>query len=160
MPPPVATQARLVLDDCREARAQLMEGIQGATWRVRWVTMVVLLRTVLHVLDKVDAPTDAALSEASRKAWNAVKATRPEPTILWGFIEEDRNLLLKTYEHRSGQSVTVYMGVGAETYYHMNSPSPFVGKDPRDVADQAIEWLAQYLDKVEAAAGRPPSPPA
>jgi hypothetical protein len=46
--------ARLVLDDCRGALADLKEGVQGAEWRRRWIVTVVLLRAVGHVLEKVD----------------------------------------------------------------------------------------------------------
>jgi hypothetical protein len=51
----MTTQARVVVADCREAHRELMLDPVGAQWRLRWTTMVTLLRIVLHVLRKVDA---------------------------------------------------------------------------------------------------------
>ena len=81
-------------------------------------------------------------------------ATKPSPELLWCFIEEDRNLILKEYEHRAGQSATVFVGTGtSRTTYHMNA-GPFEGRDPRAVAARAIGWLAQLLDDLDSIVAR------
>ena len=149
------TNARVVLSDCRDAHAELVDGLQGSEWRRRWTTVVVLLRTVLHVLDKVDAPRSEGVRAAVDARWERLKSSKPQPEILWGFIDADRNLILKEYEHRAGQSARVFVGEGrAETTYHMNT-GPFAGQDPREVAADAMKWLEHLLDDVEADAGRP-----
>ena len=123
-------------------------------WRRRWTTVVVHLRVVLHALDKVDAAATHALRRALDERWRELVATKPSPELLWSFIEEDRNLILKEYEHRAGQSATVFVGIGtSRTTYHMNA-GPFEGRDPRAVAADAIGWLAQLLDDLDSIVAR------
>lgn len=140
-------RARFVLSDCRDACDELVDGIQGSEWRRRWTTVVTLLRVTLHALNKVDAREDPALAEALESRWTTFVNSKPVPEILWGFIEEDRNLILKEYEHRAGQSATV--GATRSTSYHMNE-GPFSGQDPRDVAAEAIAWIGKLLDDLDA----------
>lgn len=145
----MALRARQVLDDCRDALDELTDGLQGSLWRRRWTTVVVLLRTVLHTLDKVDGEGSPALRRAIDAKWQAWKDSKPAPALLWAFIDEDRNLILKEYEHRAGQSVAVHVGSGtSQTWYHMNT-GPFEGRDPRDVAAEAYVWLTALLDELE-----------
>jgi hypothetical protein len=148
----VTTNARDVLGDCREARADLVDGIMGSEWRRKWTLVVTLLRTVLHVLDKVDGEGDPAVRVAVSDAWDNLKRTKPNPDIFWQFVDEDRNLIVKLYKHRAGQNASVFLGepVVVETSYSMND-GPFVGQDPRDVADRAITWLGDYLDAIDEA---------
>jgi hypothetical protein len=149
-------RARLVLEDCHAAHAELTNALQGSLWRRRWTAVVVLMRAVLHTLVRVDAESSPALRQALDEKWQAWKATKPEPVLLWSFIEEDRNLILKEYEHRAGQSVTVHLGAGrSQTSYHMNS-GPFEGRDPRDVATEALDWLTRLVDELEAVASSDP----
>lgn len=96
------------------------------------------------------AELDPAVRVAVQAVWLDLQASRPEPDLMWCFIEEDRNLILKEYLHRAGQSVRVFVGAGrAETTYHMNG-GPFSGEDPRHVAAKAIDWLESVLDDVDA----------
>lgn len=60
-------------------------------------------------------------------------------------------MLLKQYQLRAGQNVTVYMGrpsPRSEITYTMND-GPFKGQDPRELIDQAITWGSDYLDEVD-----------
>jgi hypothetical protein len=147
-------RARMVLSDCVDAHTELVGGLQGSAWRRRWTTVVVLLRVVLHVLDKVDAAADPALRRALDQLWSDLVSTKPTPELLWRFIEEDRNLILKEYAHRAGQSATVFVGTGtSDTTYHMNA-GPFEGRDPRAVAADRDGWLAQLLDDLDSTVDR------
>ena len=65
--------------------------------RLHWVSGLALLRTVGHVLAKVDARTSPAHAEAVNGLWTKLKADRQSAAIFWDFIEEERNNLLKTY---------------------------------------------------------------
>jgi hypothetical protein len=146
----MTTHARVVLADRRDAHADLVDGLQGSDWRRRWTTVVVLLRTVLHILHKVDAERDPEVRSAVQAVWLDLKASKPEPATLWCFIEEDRNSILEEYVHRAGQSVGVLVGAGrAETSYDMNS-GRFSGEDPRQVATSAIDWLESVPNDVDA----------
>jgi hypothetical protein len=144
-------RARMMLSDCFDAHAELVDGLQGSAWPRGWTTVVVLLRVALHVLDKVDAAADPALRRTLDQHWTDLVSTKPRPELLWCFIEEDRNLILKEYEHRAGQSATVSVGTGtSRTTYHMNA-GPFEGRDPRAVAADAIGWLSQLRDNLDSA---------
>lgn len=55
------------------------------------------MRTVGHVLAKVDARVSPAHAEAVNGLWAKLKADRRSSAIFWDFIEEERNNLLKTY---------------------------------------------------------------
>jgi hypothetical protein len=67
-------------------------------WRTSWVAGLALLRTIGHVLGKVDSLTSSKHAEAIKTAWERWKKDREENWILWDFIERERNNILKTYE--------------------------------------------------------------
>jgi hypothetical protein len=85
----VTATARLVLDDCRLARSELVDGLTGPWWRIRVFTVMALLRASLHALNKVDAATEP-MTSANASVWSE-RNTAP---IFRDFIEMDRNLLL------------------------------------------------------------------
>lgn len=66
-------------------------------WRLHWVAGLALLRTVGHVLAKVDALASPAHAAAVDGWWSTLKADRQSSAIFWSFVEEERNNLLKTY---------------------------------------------------------------
>ena len=144
----MAANARIVLADCGEAHGELVDGLVGSLWRRRWATVVVLLRTTLHVLDKVDGASNPAMRRAVDDAWEEVK-----PDIFTAFIESGRNLLLKEYSFLAGQNATVYVGEGRSDITYSVNDGLYAGEDPRAVARQAIEWLDQYLTDIDRAAG-------
>jgi hypothetical protein len=79
-------------------------------WRPHWAGLVALLRSVGHVLDKVDGATDPRLRHAIDAAWKELSDSKPEPKIFWEFIEAERNNVLKTYTFSVGVGVTVRPG--------------------------------------------------
>jgi hypothetical protein len=91
--------ARVVLSDCEAALLELQTASQELLRR-RWVTMLALLRAVGHVLGKVDSHSSPAADAAIAERWDAMTRTTPqgEPKILWGFIEQERNNVLKEYQ--------------------------------------------------------------
>ena len=143
----MTANARIVLADCREAHGELVDGLVGSLWRRRWATVVVLLRTTLHVLDKVDGASNPAMRRAVDDAWEEVK-----PDIFTAFIESGRNLLLKEYSFLAGQNATVYVGEGRSDITYSVNDGLYAGEDPRAVARQAIDWLEQYLTDIDSAA--------
>jgi hypothetical protein len=159
----MTTTAHEVLRDCEAALQDLRSGV-GLHWRTRWVSAVTLLRIVGHVLHKVDSTRSPELRDAIDAAYAQLKATRPEPKIYWEFIEEGRNTLLKLYEFGVQQNVTVRPGSawlkkatgesgaypsGPTTYEHLVRGGSFVGQDPRDVVQLAIDWWRSYLDYID-----------
>ena len=169
--------ARLVLQDCRRALQELQSAEPadggdeplGSEWRCRWVTVLALLRAVGHVLDKVDTTSNPRLYEASSRAYEQLKASRPEPAIFWGFIEEERNVVLKEYAFRVGARIWSVGGVVSLTGYELStgrsvqavvgpyggaqlnffSMGPFAGRSQTHVAEEAVEWWQEYLDRLD-----------
>ena len=160
-----AKMARMVLEDCRYALTELRNDPQGPAWRIRWFGAVAMLRAVGHVLEKVDAKSCPELKKANDDWWTDLKSTKPNPAIFWQFIDTDRDAILKEYDHRAGQSVTIMSGVtqydlrtgqemtvtpgGPTTFTYEIHGGPFDGRDPRDVVRQAIEWWDQELTAIE-----------
>lgn len=66
-------------------------------WRIYWVAGLALLRTVGHVLAKVDAKTSPNHADAISALWKGLQEDRGGAAIFWDFIERERNNLLKTY---------------------------------------------------------------
>ncbi|MEX3982138.1 hypothetical protein AB4Y45_24530 [Paraburkholderia sp. EG287A] len=99
--------ARIVLQDTRHAIREHSDTLQAEAFRVSWFGIVGLLRSVGHVLDKVDAESSPEMRRAIREKWSELTATRPEPMIFWGFIEAERNRFLKNYEHGIERTLTI-----------------------------------------------------
>ncbi len=155
------------MDDCRVAIEALDECEFGPEWRRSWVTVVALLRAVGHVLQKVDAPTDARMAKVIRQQYESLKRSRLEPAIYWGFIEGERNHVLKEYRfsgrHSSttgssssmslavgdGQIVTVTRDPPGQLHMHVFDEGPFVGRHQVAVAKVAVEWWESYLAEVQ-----------
>ena len=145
--------ARAVLSDCRGALDEIAG--QGAVWRRRWITAVVLLRAVGHVLRKVDSERSPELKRAIESAWTKLQSTKPEPRIFWLFIDEARNSILKQYEMGAGQGATINLGTKTVENIYLVNEGEFEGRDQRDLIRDAIAWWEKYLDAIDAAtAGR------
>ena len=143
--------AREVLEDSRVALAGFSDGIQGREWRVKWISAVVLLRAVGHVLDKVDGDNNDSLALAIQEAWRELQSTKPEPAIFWQFINDERNNILKEYLINAGQGVTVNLGSVPPhvTYHYVINSGPFAGREQRQLIGDAIDWWQCYLDRVD-----------
>jgi hypothetical protein len=162
--------ARNVLEDCRGALLEFTDGVQGGTWRRRWATCVVLLRTIGHALDKVDADRSPKHRSEIDSWWTGLKGTKPDPPIFWAFIDDERNLIVKEYRTRAGQGVTVPGAVieidartniqkveppRPATYQYVMNSGPFAGRDQRQLIGEALAWWESQLDAIDAAVGKP-----
>ena len=83
------------------------ETTSGEPLRIIWVSVITLLRAVGHVLQKVDAPSDPAVSRAVAEAWDRLCRSRPEPEIFWEFIESERNSVVKQYEFGFDRTISL-----------------------------------------------------
>lgn len=159
--------ARIVLADCELAVTDLGGLGVGSEWSRRWVALVALLRAVGHVLDKVDGQRSRELRRIVHDEYRKLKDSKPEPHIYWGFIEEERNLVLKEYRfrgvHASGLNVTSLTGPSSkgqqftrtreepgDLHLHVFDEGPFAGRNHLDVATEAIRWWRSYLDQIDA----------
>ena len=149
--------ARTVLSDCRGALEELTAGVHDDRWRRRWVATVVLLRTVGHVLDKVDSKRSPKMKTAIDEAWTELNNGKPNPAIFWHFIEDERNNVVKEYRVGAGYNTTVYPGANrpADFEYVVNT-GPFKGRLQQQVVAEAIEWWEKYLDAIDLAVANAP----
>lgn len=66
-------------------------------WRLYWFAGVALLRTIGHVLKKVDSLNGEAHKIAINESWQNWKENRDLHSIFFEFIEEERNNILKEF---------------------------------------------------------------
>jgi hypothetical protein len=166
-------RARAVFADCERALADFDASVEvNQVMRPRWVALIVLLRAVGHVLQKVDRT--AATLEAQRRidaAWAGL-LNEARPHIFHDFIEAERNDTVKQYEigptanpkiHRAwtsnGAPLYVSHVPGAVTLSAFSmSDGPYQGHDPRQLARAAIEFWRRYLDAIDGANDSPVRP--
>jgi hypothetical protein len=164
-----AKATREVVKRCEFFRARLWENPVGVAWQAQFSGCVALLRSVGHVMDRVDAVSSEGLTRNATKWWKELNASKPEPRIFWEFIDKERNLILKESEIRAGQSVTgVLTGVQAQALVAGQKPVPplvetppraeysyqmnegyYVGRDPRELIDEAIAWWHRQIQVLE-----------
>jgi hypothetical protein len=70
---------------------------ERSEWRLYWVAGISLLRTIGHVLAKIDVMASPRHRAEIDRLWDGWKADRAQSSIFWDFIEKERNNLLKTY---------------------------------------------------------------
>jgi hypothetical protein len=99
-------------------------------------------------------------------SWSNLK----KKAIFREFIDSGRDAILKEYDFRVGQGVTVRPGTGTydlrtgqrgtaapsgpTTYHYAIHGGPSDGQDPRNVVQAAIQWWEQELAAIEADAER------
>jgi hypothetical protein len=135
--------AREVLRDCEAALEDLRAGPTGLQWRTRWAATVTLLRAVGHVLEKVDSKSSKAMATAIKEKYKELKASKSEPQIYWGFIEQERNNILKEYRFSAKQNVTIFLGfveLNVRTGEQIDHPSPRPPSYHHVMADGAFCW--------------------
>jgi len=69
------------LRNAEGAASEIQDGVMGREWRIRWASVVVLLRVVGHVLKKVDAARDPLLEQVINEKWQQLNTSKPEPLI-------------------------------------------------------------------------------
>ena len=162
----MTTRAREALADCEHALADFAASANTPFQRPRWVARMTLLRTVSLVLWAVDRPR--AAPDVQRRiddAWARLKATKPEPRIFHDFIDDERFKVVHLYEIRSAVNITLRPGAvwwnartgetgsepsGPTTFDFVMREGYFTGRDPLDLAREAITFWRDYLDAIDA----------
>jgi hypothetical protein len=162
-------KANEVLGDCRVALQILENEKDLQKWRIIWAAALALLRTVGHVLDKVDGQ-DRVIKEISSSLYKKWRSEDPEHLIFREFIEEERNNLLKEYninlhpydnvpvvaeyllQPMHGGDPVAHREVFEieENIYRPLMDGPWEGHDARDVLQEAITWWEIQLATVDA----------
>ncbi|MGK9052131.1 hypothetical protein [Neorhizobium petrolearium] len=110
-------------------------------WKLPWVAGIALLRTIGHVLAKVDAKASPAHSREIERFWQSLKSDRESSRVFWDFIENERNNLLKTY------TFGARLAHDDDGYYvEFND-----GSDAFQMFRQAVYWWRYQLSSIETA---------
>jgi len=156
--------ARYVLQDCREALAELEKEPAGAVWRVRWVAACTFLRIVGDVLESVDQQNTKRhppeLIQAIREHRTILKNTEADLGRYWSQIREQVNSLIHCYDFQARQGVLTQLSddinpktgiplakITGKTYDIVSGP--FEGMDQRDFLKDAINWWDEQLSEIE-----------
>lgn len=160
----MSLRARQVIADAVVAIEDFEASASTPYWRTRWVAVVSILRAVGYVAANVDATGDEILKSAVDSEFAEIVRTKPEPTIFWNFIFDERNRVVKEMTLGARLSITVRPGAawydlrtgetgGTEseptTYDHFMRGGIYDGRDPRELCRKAIKFWNEYLDRVE-----------
>ena len=139
-----------------------------ARWRVLWAGALALIRSVGHVLHKVDG-ADPAVSHHVDVAYRRWKSEKTKNAIFWEFIEAERNNILKEYRFNlhplKHVDVAVVMTVQhpdtgellqipeivpiGENIYRPVLDGYSEGDDARDVYREALDWWENELTAID-----------
>lgn len=149
--------ARRVLSNCEVALDMLDMEEDERCWWVLWAGAIALLRTVGHVLHKVDTE-DFKVSQAVDAAWSRWKCDRENNAIFWEFIEKERNNILKNYEFSMLESAELSLVVPGQNMPFTIGENLFrplmegfgKGEDARDIYNEALQWWDTELTRIES----------
>lgn len=110
-------------------------------WRIYWVAGVALLRTIGHVLAKVDAKLSHRHSQLIGDAWKQFQKDKDRNAIFWDFIEKERNNLLKTYSFGAR-----FVADEEGAYVEFQD-----GEDAFELFREAVYWWRHQLTEIELA---------
>lgn len=160
--------ARDVLQDCRVALALLEDEPRESEWRVHWIAAVTLLRSVGHVLSKVDGGISPKVRATADSLFAEWKGSAPEHEIFREFIEDERNNILKEYSFAVSEGPVelglVFGDVGGpvatevvtirENVYRPMSHGFYEGEDGRTLIEMAIDWWERQLTAIDEAVSK------
>ncbi|MBQ0960342.1 hypothetical protein KAK06_15410 [Ideonella sp. 4Y11] len=147
--------AEEVLRDCENALSFLQEETDPSKFRLFWLAAVAGLRSVGHVLDKVDSLEQPKLGAAARAAYSRWKQEPENNQIFWQFIDNERNSLLKEGEP-AVYPVPHRLLIDADFVYDgdfdLFAPilkGPYIGEDCRDVLGLAVSWWKEQINAIK-----------
>jgi hypothetical protein len=169
------TKTKRIVAFCADALDELGSTAPlSNTWDRRWASLLALLRTACEVLKK-DAPNywrtymeepNTEQMERGRKNKNRDQEKSWQPPIFGKFIQTYSNLFLhqgRTAEDKGMMPHSLPMGMfgpqmasmpppdaqrGPPTR-HTDLPPPYQGKDPLEVAKEAVDWLEAQIKIAE-----------
>jgi len=156
-------RAKQLLSDAKLSLAMLEDEDDKNRLRILWLASVVILRSIGHVLAKVDADFDPIHKCVIETWWKSINERKDgENAIFHQFIESERNSIVKEYEMNFQDNALLSFGLtdwgdesnitGIEelqSLYYPITEGPFCGEDIRDVIGEAITWWEKQLDIIE-----------
>lgn len=170
-------QAQVVLDDAASAIFKWMYGPieEGAESRVIYAASVTLLRSVGHVLHKVDCKRHPEISDEVAIRFKRWKRGELKDQIFTEFIEKERNLILKEYapnwnpdnevkckfrmpylasgrsEKSKQLSEAIHARLADKTFSAIVMPDgPFAGMGFDELLTKAMRWWGRELSEIES----------
>ncbi|KTB77303.1 hypothetical protein AO070_17190 [Pseudomonas syringae pv. syringae PD2766] len=156
--------ARQVLVDVEFVREKLEHETSMLEWRLNWVTAVVLIRAVGHILNKVDGKAFPAVRKLANELHQEWKAGGASDEIFKNFIEEERNNIIKEYEFGVSEGPVPIVAVMQdsvtgeffeqravidENIYRPMRGGFYEGEDGRTLLDDSITWWKKQLDRID-----------
>ncbi len=152
-----ALAARRVLRDAHRARHELAKVLQSdvaSARRLRWVTVITLLRAVGHALNSVDVRRSLVLKQAAKAAWTRWDQTPLHHLIFHEVIKRERDMVLKEYRFTAGR---VTGGEPAEAVETIGTSTMLLIGDRTygllEAVDAALAWWEAEITKIEYDAG-------
>jgi hypothetical protein len=152
-----ALTARRVLRDAYRAQQELAKAFQSdvvATHRLRWVTVITLLRAVGHALESVDVQRSLSMKEAAKAAWTRWRQNPLHHLIFHEFIKRERDVVLKEYRFTTGrvnvgEPVKAAETIGPSTVLLIGDRS----YSALEAVDAALAWWEAEISQIEHEAG-------
>lgn len=159
-------QCQQVLDDSELALELLEQESDPQRFRLFWLAAVAALRSVGHVLHKVDAASSVEYKRAVDAGYRRWKDDRQKHKIFWLFIEDERNSVLKGADpsvYPISHELAVDPGFVYEVGFDIFAPmlrGPWEDEDCREVIREAIDWWHSELGLIvqDAAASQATHP--
>ncbi len=147
-------RAREMLDYCLIAINELKQvDFQDKNWQLRWITVACILRSILHVADKIDCDA-IRQSKEYRDYW----AKKKVEEIFKNFIDSERNLAIKEFSILENKNVKNFYFITQDGKKIITqSGVPFVtqniimiGELPLfERLEEAVQWVRNFLDGID-----------
>ena len=177
-----APRARNALRLAKEALNKLRQDPEGVDWQLFYVAAHAILRTSADVMDRhdrKDKTVHPAMREEIKNFLLRLGDTKPEPHIYWDFIRQHANDILHDFGFSSVMDVTIQVPTvtlrrtvsaagqttlsqipstisGSKSLTYRVKKGHFVGQDPRDVLQFAIEFMESEIDGMVSRAKKRP----
>ena len=154
-------EAQRILLLAEEALKMLETETDKNRFNVECYAAICSLRSVGHVLDKVDRKNNAVLEESILKWWADLHQHADKEPMFFSFIEQERNQLLKDgimnfdNENYGGfvlfdqdKNIELLPEIGDEFLFVPMRYGTYAGEDIRDMIGEAITWWKTQFDKM------------
>ncbi|MCB0272650.1 MAG: hypothetical protein KDD46_06530 [Bdellovibrionales bacterium] len=145
-------KARVVLNDLKKALNELRDDLPEQDWRIKWLGICTLARSVGYVLEKIDAK-NFGIEDFVKNQWITIK----KEDIFSQFIEKNRNLILKQYEFSMQREPVGIGGIITQAGDRLVTTQDFnvlkgtFFKDslPKESMEEVCQWWDKKLNTVE-----------
>jgi hypothetical protein len=136
-------------------------------WRHQWAGLCALLKTSVHLM-RIDAARCFAedIRRELLESYHRLRRDKASYPLFWGFVDRERNNILKEYEFSAYQGVIKEDGTIAASVSLMsllNGPQDlfirggdYDGRRAMDVAEEAADWIEGYIFEAVHTAGYDP----